>query len=51
MLAANGLASVGHASVGHVSAGVSTGTVLPLVSRRHVDLMRIAGSGCCLRSQ
>jgi hypothetical protein len=26
------------------------GLALPLVSRRHVDLMRVVGSGCCLRS-
>ena len=35
MFAANDLAPVG--------------TALPLVSRRHVDLMRVVGSGCCLR--
>jgi hypothetical protein len=26
------------------------GLALALVSRRHVDLMRVAGTGCCARS-
>ncbi len=26
------------------------GLALPLVSRRHVDLMRVVGSGCCPHS-